>query len=184
MTTLKGHLLIAVPGLLAPMFARSVVLLLDHDGSGAMGVILNAPTGTTMTDLAGRLFEDGFAWNKPLHLGGPIAGPMVVLHEIGGLADREVVPGAYATLDAVKAQEVASRKAEPSLVLANHAAWGPGQLEDEIGSGDWHTLPATAGDVFCNADEDLWKVAFERSHARKLVVMLRLRGMPTDPRLN
>src|SRR3954470_15084292 len=112
MTSLQGHLLIADPGLIAPMFTRSVVLLLDHDEAGAMGVILNAPTGTTMTDLAGRLFEDGFAWDKPLPPGGRVPGPMVVLHDIVELADREVVRGVYATLDAVKAQESASRKAE------------------------------------------------------------------------
>ena len=158
MTSLKGHLLTAAPGLLAPMFARSVVLLLDQDESRAMGVILNVPTGTSMTHLAGKLFEDGFAWDKPLHLGGPIAGPLIVLHEIEGLADQEVVPGVYDTLDAVKAQEVASHEAEPSLVLANHAAWGPGYLESEIASGGWHTLPATAGDVFHRAGEELWKV--------------------------
>ena len=184
MTSLKGHLLIAGPDLLAPMFARSVVLLLDHDESGAMGVILNVPTGTSMTQLAGKLFEDGFAWDKPLHLGGPVAGPLIVLHEIERLADREVVPGVYATLDAVKAQEVASRKVEPSLVLANHAAWGPGQLESEIASGGWDTLPATAEDVFHRAGGDIWKVTSNRSHARKLATMLRLRGMPTDPGRN
>jgi len=82
------------------------------------------------------------------------------------------------------AQEVAGRKAEPSLILANHAAWGPGQMEDEIGSGDWHTLPAAARDVFCHADLDLWKATVERSNAKKLGVMLRLGGMPTDPGLN
>jgi putative transcriptional regulator len=184
MTSLKGQLLVAAPGLPGPMFARSVVLLLDHDEAGAMGVILNAPTGTTMTDLAGKLFEEGFAWDKPLHLGGPVPGPLVVLHEIEDLADREVVPGVYAALEAVKAQEVASRKAEPSLVLANHAAWGPGQLEDEIGSGHWYTLPATAEVVLWRADADLWDVAIKRANARKLSAILRLRGLPADPGWN
>jgi putative transcriptional regulator len=184
MTSLKGHLLIADPGLLAPMFTRSVVLLLDHDEAGAMGVILNAPTGTTMTDLAGKLFEEDFAWDKPLQLGGPVPGPLVVLHEIEGLSDREVVPGVYGTLDAVKAQEVASRKAEPSLILANHAAWGPGQLEAEFGSGHWHTLPATAEVVFWRAGTDIWDVMLKRANGRRLSEILKLRGMPPDPRLN
>jgi putative transcriptional regulator len=184
MTSLKGHLLIADAGLLDPMFGRSVVLLLDHDEARAMGVILNIPISTMMTDLAGKLFEEGFSWDKPHYLGGPVAGPLVVLHEIEALSDREVVPGVYATLDAVKAQEVSSRKAEPSLILANHSAWRPGQLEDEFGSGLWHVLPATAEVVFWRTDADLWEVTTKRVNSRKLTEILKLRGMPSDPRLN
>ena len=90
----------------------------------------------------------------------------------------------YATLDAVKAQEVASRKAEPSLVLANHAAWGPGQLEAESVSGHWHTLPATAEVVFWRADADLWEVITKRVNGRWLSEILKLRGLPPDPQSN
>ena len=56
------------------MFARSVILMLDHNDEGAMGVIVNQPINTTVTDLAGRIFEEDFEWNKPLHLGGPVPG--------------------------------------------------------------------------------------------------------------
>jgi putative transcriptional regulator len=184
MTSLKGHLLIAAPGLLDPMFTRSVVLLLDHDEDGAMGLILNVLTGTTMTDLAGKLFEEGFAWGKPLHLGGPVPGPLIVLHEIEELADREVVPGVDASLDSVKAQEVASRKAEPSLVVGNHAAWGSGQLEGEFGSGHWLTLPAKSGDVLWRESEEIWEATFKRANARTLSEITRIGMMPPDPRLN
>jgi putative transcriptional regulator len=184
MNSLKGHLLIASPSLLAPIFARSVVLLLDHDEAGAMGVILNGPTGTTMTELAGKLFEEDFTWDKPLLLGGPVPGTLIVLHDLADMADLEVIPGVYASLEATKAQEVVSRKTEPSLVVGNHAAWGPGQLEGEFGRGSWLTLPATPEFVFWRADEDLWKVTIQQVSARRLSEILGLRGMPSDPRVN
>lgn len=56
MNSLKGHLLIATPDLLAPLFARSVILMIDHDEDGAMGVILNRPTEASVSDLAGKIF--------------------------------------------------------------------------------------------------------------------------------
>ncbi|MGZ3472368.1 MAG: YqgE/AlgH family protein, partial [Isosphaeraceae bacterium] len=66
MQSLKGHLLIAAPHLDTPIFARSVILILDHNEDGAMGLILNQPINTLITDLAGRIFEEGFEWDKPL----------------------------------------------------------------------------------------------------------------------
>ena len=184
MNSLKGHLLIASAGVLAPIFRRSVVLLLEHDESGAMGVIVNGPTGTTMTDLAGRLFEEDFAWEKPLLLGGPVPGGLIVVHGIEAMADVEVAPGVYASIDATKSQEVVSRKVEPSLVLANHAAWAPGQLEDEFDRGSWLATPATSEYVFWRADADLWDVTIKRINARTLSEILGLRRMPSDPSLN
>src|SRR3954468_22224733 len=85
MNSLKGHLLIATPDLLAPLFARSVILIIDHDEEGAMGVILNRPTEASVSDLAGKIFEEDFSWEKPLHLGGPVSGPLMVLHALPDL---------------------------------------------------------------------------------------------------
>ncbi len=41
MSSLRGQLLIASPALLDPNFLRTVVLIAEHDESGAMGVVLN-----------------------------------------------------------------------------------------------------------------------------------------------
>src|SRR5262245_6933084 len=133
MNSLKGHLLIATPELLAPIFAQSVILMLEHNDEGAMGVILNQPINTTITDLAGKIFEEDFEWDKPLSLGGPVPGPLMVLHTIEELSDQEVLPGVCHTLEASRVQEIIRRRAEPSLIIANYSGWGPGQLEGEFG---------------------------------------------------
>ena len=78
MQSLKGQLLIAAPQLDTPIFSRSVILMLDHNEDGAMGLILNQPINTLITDLAGKIFEEGFEWDKPLHLGGPVPGSLIV----------------------------------------------------------------------------------------------------------
>jgi len=184
MNSLRGHLLIATPQLLAPIFAKSVILMLEHNEEGAMGVILNQPINTTITDLAGKIFDESFEWDKPLHLGGPVPGPLMVLHTIADLADQEILPGICHTLEASRVQELIVQRPEPSLIIANYSGWGPGQLEGEFGWDSWLTLPAKPEHVFWPGEKDLWKVVVKEVNARKLSEFLKLREMPTDPSLN
>jgi putative transcriptional regulator len=184
MKSLKGHLLIAAPALDDPNFARTVILVLEHAGKGAMGLVLNRPSGATVSDLAGKVFVEDFAWDKPIHLGGPVAGPFVALHAIEDLADLEVIPGVYHTFEATKVQEVISRRPEPSLAVVNYAGWGPGQLEDELDEGSWLTSSATMEHVFWHGADGLWKALVREANARKLSELLGFWPVPTDPRLN
>lgn len=184
MNFLEGHLLIATPDLLAPIFACSVILMIDHGEGGAMGVILNRPTEATVADLPAEVFGEVVAWDKPLHLGGPVPGPLMLLHADPGLADREVLPGVYLTLDATKAREVVARRAEPLLIVVNYSGWGAGQLEGEFDQQSWLTLPATAEHIFGSARTDLWSSVVGRVQARKLSEFLGVRVIPTDPSLN
>jgi len=184
MNSLKGHLLIATPQLLAPIFARSVILMLEHSEEGAMGLILNQPINATVTDLAGKIFEEGFEWDKPLHLGGPVPGPLMVIHTQEELADQTLLPNVFHTLEASRVQEIIRLRPEPSLILANYSGWGPGQLEGEFGWDSWLTLPATFDYVFWSGEKDLWKVVVNEVNARKLSEFLKIREMPADPRMN
>jgi putative transcriptional regulator len=184
MQSLKGHLLIATPQLSSPMFARSVILMLDHNEEGAMGVIVNQPINTTISDLAGKILENDFEWNKPLYLGGPVPGSLMVVHTLAGSGDHEIVPGVYVTLDASSVQELIRERIEPSIVIANYAGWGPGQLEGEFNWDSWVTLPATSEHVFWTGERDLWKVVVSEVNARKLSDFLGLKSHPADPTWN
>ncbi len=184
MQSLKGHLLIATPQLNAPLFTRSVILMLDHSEQGAMGVILNLPISTQISDLAGKIFEEDFRWSKHLHLGGPVPGSLIVVHALEDQADSEIVPGVYVTFDASLVQEVIRQRPEPSLVIANYSGWGPGQLEGEFNWDSWTTMPATSENVFWKGERDLWKAVSSEVNARKLSEFLGLRNLPIDPGLN
>jgi putative transcriptional regulator len=184
MTSLKGHLLVATPQLLAPIFSRSVILMLDHSDEGAAGVIINRPTEASVAAIAEQVFEQASDWDKPINLGGPVPGPLIVLHTDEVLADQTVLPGVYSTVDADKVRELVRGKVEPSLTIANYAGWSPGQLEDEIATGSWVTLPARAGLVFSAEAEDLWRVVMKEHNGRQLTELLGIHGVPDDPRLN
>ena len=183
--SLKGSLLIASPQLQSPIFSRAVVLVLEHtEEQGAKGVILNLPTGATMTDLAGKLFDEDFAWDKPLHLGGPVAGPLLVLHTRPKMADLEIASGVYVALDAAKSQHLITQEVEPSLVVANFSGWAPGQLEKELADDVWVVAPADTAKIFAGLDQDLWWTTMRDLRSDTLRDILKLTNLPQDPSLN
>jgi putative transcriptional regulator len=185
MNSLKGHLLIASPDLLTPFFSRTVILMLEHNEDGALGIVLNRPTEATITEVAEKVLDEPFEWDKALGLGGPVPGPLMVIHTIEDLADQEVLPGVYSSVDADKVREVIRRKADPSLIVANYSGWGPGQLEGEFGVDSWLTLPASAEHVFWDGEAgELWETVVKAVNARSLADFLGIRDVPPDPSLN
>jgi putative transcriptional regulator len=184
METLKGHLLIASPQLESPIFTRSVILVIEQNDEGALGVIVNQQISTTLTDLSGKIFADDFEWDKPLSLGGPVASSLMMLHTNEALADQEIIPGVYITTDGSKVQELIDERSEPSLVVANYSGWGPGQLDGELLADSWLTLPATVDHVFWTGQRDLWNVAVNQVQARALAVLAGVRELPPDPTRN
>jgi putative transcriptional regulator len=184
MQPLKGHLLIATPQLQSPIFSRSVILMIEQNEEGALGLILNQQISTTMTDLSGKIFVDDFEWDKPISLGGPVASSLMMLHTNESLADQEIIPGVFITADGSKVQELIERRAEPSLVVANYSGWGPGQLDGELRRDSWLTMPATFDHVFWTGKRDLWRFVVNQVQAQKLTALVGLRVVPADPSLN
>ena len=183
-TSLKGHLLIATPELLAPIFVKSVILMLDHSSEGAAGLILNRLTEATVATISEQVFEQFSDWTQPIRLGGPVPGPLIVIHQHEELADQTILPGVFSTVDADNVRSLMRLKAEPSLTLANYSGWGPGQLESELAEGSWVTLPATVDFVFWDDRDDLWDAVMRSYRGRSLSSLLKLREIPNDPSLN
>jgi putative transcriptional regulator len=184
MTSLKGHLLIASPGLHDAFFGKTVILMLDHSEEGAAGVILNRPTEATVADIAETVFSEPLDWDKPLNLGGPVPGPLMILHQVEELADQEVLPGIYTAVEIANVRSLIEARIEPSIILLKYAGWGPGQLESEFGADSWLTIPASTEHVFWDGEKELWDVVVRAINARKLSEFLGLRQVPDDPSIN
>jgi putative transcriptional regulator len=159
-----GMLLLASPELLDPNFADSVVLLLDADDGGAMGVVINRPSPVpVIAVLAG--WGDIVAEPEVLFRGGPVSpeGALAVaLLRDGGLAP----PGLRPVTD--------------RLIFAGYAGWGAGQLEAEIDGGDWYVVPSLPPDAFQADPTDLWREVMRRQPGELAWHMNR----PVDPELN
>lgn len=161
-TGLAGRLLVAAPALEDPNFHRTVVLVLDHDADGAVGVVLNRPGPQAVAGLL-PAFADVAAHPRVVFGGGPVTpeGILCVARSRGG-ADQRFKPfrGALGVLG-LDDDEPGSG-IEVVRLFHGYAGWGPGQLEDELGEGAWFILDAADGDAFSDDPEHLWGSVLRR----------------------
>jgi putative transcriptional regulator len=183
MNSLQGHLLIAAPHLNDPNFFKSVVLLVQHNEQGAVGVILNRPIDATIEDVWSQVSQAACNAEGHLYQGGPCPGPLMVVHTDPAISQLEVCRGVYFSTDKASIEQLVSQTAGPVKFFVNYAGWSAGQLEEEIARGGWFSTPADPSEIF-RGDEDLW------SHVRRLAGRrTRLAGVdpkliPDDPSVN
>lgn len=164
---LTGTLLVAMPSMGDPRFARSVILLCAHSQDGAMGLIVNKPApDVSLGHLLDQLEISGNSPNRdmPVHFGGPVETSRgFVLHGPDYASRLQTMPvgdafAMTATLDVLEDLAVGEGP-EPALALLGYAGWGPGQLEGEIARNDWLTAKSDPTLVFRTGDEGKWGAA-------------------------
>ena len=184
--SLTGRLLVALPVLDDPNFERTVLLVLDHDEDGALGVVLNRASDVGLAETLDEWV--GLAARPPVVFGGGPVEPTAVVALGRALCDVAVPEGRIADdddgLGPVRLVDVTAGPPEGELnqvrVFAGYAGWAPGQLEDEIAQGAWVALPARADDVFTPDPEILWEQVLGRQPGR----LRMLATMPPDPSTN
>ncbi|QDV37483.1 YqgE/AlgH family protein [Tautonia plasticadhaerens] len=184
MKSLKGHFLVASRSLADPNFVRTVLLMIEHTDAGAAGIVLNRPTGASLAEVSEEAFGRLVEWDKPIHLGGPVPGPLIALHSLEGLGDQEVLDGLFSTVDPDKLQELIRLRVEPSRFLANYAGWGAGQLEMELDQDSWIISPADPEVALRGGDVSMWEEVLKHLSASLLADALGLDQLPDDPSLN
>jgi putative transcriptional regulator len=169
-SSLSGQLLVAMPQMQDPRFARSVVYLCAHsEEAGAMGFVINKTIDAlTVDELYVHLNIEPVRSNRPLpvHFGGPVdPGRGFVLHsaeyrEEGtlGIGDEFAMT---ATLDILRAMGKGEGPRQ-SLLALGYAGWAPGQLDAEIQANGWLSVAADADLVFGEADDSKWQRALAK----------------------
>ena len=160
-TPAAGRLLVANRKLSAPFFAESVVLLLEYSPEGALGLVVNRPTSTLLSDIVPEVARLSPRQDR-VYIGGPVEpGVMTFLiRSQKAIPDAvEVVSGVYATGSPATLRQVIQ---SPTLSSHFHAfvgysGWAPGQLDNEIARGDWHVGRGGATTIFDDAPDDLWQ---------------------------
>lgn len=181
MESVRGQLLIAGPTLLDPNFWRTVVLVVEHNEDGALGLVLNRPSETTIGDAVSQLGEL-VDLDDLLYIGGPVQpSAVIVLAEFEDPTDAALlafddvgVLAAGATPDELAA---GVRNGRP---FVGHAGWGPGQLDAELERDDWIIEPARLRDAFTPRPAELWSEVLTRKGGSYALVA----RMPPDPSVN
>ena len=178
-TNFTGHLLIAMPNLTDPYFAKSVTLICAHNQEGAMGVVINRPTDMTY----GVLFEkislslkiQSLSTRAVLY-GGPVQPERgFVLHQQVGEWDSSIT--IIDDIAVTTSKDILNAVAEGSgpeklLVSLGYAGWTAGQLEQEIAQNAWLSVKPKDQATLC-------KLLFETAHEDQLNAAMALLGF--DP---
>ncbi|RAI57637.1 YqgE/AlgH family protein [Roseicella frigidaeris] len=145
---LGGQVLIAMPGMEDPRFARSVICLCAHSPDGAMGIVLNKPLeGLSFDELLKQLGLEPVPPQRRIRLfqGGPVEGGRgFVLHTLDWASDQSLhVTEDLALTASVDILTAIAGGGGPrqGLLALGYAGWGPGQLEEEIQANAWLSVP-------------------------------------------
>lgn len=180
----KGVFLVAAPSLRDPNFRQTVVLLCEHGHEGALGVVVNRPTAMVLSEALPQVpVLEG--QGHVLYAGGPVQpNQVLLLYKLLQEPDdtHHVFDGVYlgGDMNVVERMLTETTRAERFRAYVGYSGWAPGQLENEMKTGSWITLPADSG------------VLFEQDPARIWSDILRSLGgeyeryaeMPLDPSLN
>lgn len=158
----RGVLLVAGRQLHDPNFARSVVLLVEHGPGGAMGLVVNRPTRLSLAralpDVQGLAGRPDLVW-----IGGPVAETRVSLLVRSAAAPVDsvaVLGGLYFSASLATLHQLLDPGTPVGAfrAYAGYAGWTAGQLESEVGRGDWRLMEGDAGLLFDTPAEDLWRL--------------------------
>lgn len=178
--TFTGRLLVAAPSLRDPNFERAVVLVVAHGEEGALGVVLNRPSETSVSEILPR-WEHLAAEPSVVFLGGPVAVDGVIcLGRTGSAQGTGTGLLLLAGLETVDLEGGDPLPVGDIRVFAGHAGWGPTQLEDEVEAGAWFVVDAVADDALAPAPEELWPEVLRRQGG----ALARLANFPDDPTTN
>lgn len=166
-TSLQGQLLIASPHMEDPRFKHSVILMCQHDGNAAMGVVINRQSNQINLSQLCKTLEMGtprFCGDQPVFIGGPVEnGRGFVLHSQDHMRPESVaVTNEIGLTSSVKFLRDITDGTGParSIVSLGYAGWSAGQLETEITQNAWLHLPSTSDLVFDPNVDAIWHKAY------------------------
>lgn len=161
-----GQLLVAGVQLADGAFNQSVVLILDSDADGALGVVLNEISETPLTAVLPD-WTDVVTEPESLFHGGPVSPNGAIC--LASVADPDEEPPGwrrmFSTVGLLHLDtpiEIVKGAYRDVRIFAGYAGWSPGQLQAELDEGGWHLLSATYADVFTSQPQHLWRTVLRR----------------------
>ena len=166
--SLAGQLLVAAPSMGDPSFERTVILIVQHGPTGAVGIVINKPIGerplASLFEELGQK-DDDLAGAVRVFSGGPVQPELgFVVHsadyhrpETVAINDRLSMTSSIEIL-----RDIGNKRGPVKILVAfGYAGWEPDQLEREIAERAWGTAEADPNLVFDEDRENLWDDAWK-----------------------
>lgn len=159
MSDLAPGILIAVPQLDDPNFARSVVLLVEHNESGAMGIVFNRPSDVSLADIGREHEMDVHEGAGQAFVGGPVQRERgFLVHRRADVTDSvKLEEGVFLSVSTDALRELLSGDPAAYRLCLGYAGWGPGQLEREMVAGGWLNSAISSQRIFDTPAEKIWE---------------------------
>lgn len=149
-----------MPQMSDPNFSRAVVLMLEHNEEGAMGLIINRTAELTFRDLAKsqKLEIAATREDDAIFLGGPVEPHRgFVLHDRDSIEERApLLPGLFLSVTTDALEPLLLDASTKLRFCLGYSGWGPGQLEKEIAQGSWLFTEARSEPVLVTEPRDIW----------------------------
>jgi putative transcriptional regulator len=162
--SLAGQLLIATPAMRDPRFEQAVILILQHDKDGALGIVINRPLGER--PMAHLLGDSSVLGKVQVFVGGPVepnVGFIVHSADYHRAVTLDVDGRIAMTANREVLRDIADKKGPAkSLIAFGYAGWAPGQLEAELAHNVWYTAPEDPALVFDDDRDKVWEHATAR----------------------
>jgi putative transcriptional regulator len=163
----RGMFLVASRQIKDPLFMESVVLLLNVDQSGAMGLIINKSSDRPLSGMFPEMRKTDRRKDR-LHFGGPVLPDqlLMLLRSKGTIKDTvSILNGVAVSTDRTVLLDALKKKlaGDEFRLYAGYAGWMVGQLEWEIRRGDWYLVAADAATVFHDDESKVWPVLLRKS---------------------
>jgi putative transcriptional regulator len=163
---LAPGLLLAMPQLSDPSFARAVVLMIEHSPEGSFGLVINHPSPIKASELLESL---EMSWrgddSAVVWAGGPVS-PSTgwVLHEPVAVAESgqgtiPITSTISLSTSPERLRAIARQPPRDIRLLLGYSGWGPGQLESEMARGAWLHASPDPQLVFRTPPDLIWERA-------------------------
>ncbi len=152
-----------------PRFAHAVILLVEHDKNGALGIVINRPIGALpVAKLLAAAGQDAAGAHGSIRvcLGGPVEGHAAFVLHSAEYRDNATLP-IDSQLSVTVGPDILDaighgKGPKKSLIAFGYAGWGPGQLEAELARNSWFTAPDDPKLIFDDPPASIWQDALAR----------------------
>ena len=172
----KDFFIVATDKLKDSRFKKSVIVMLDHDSNGALGVVINKPLGTFKI---GSFIKDLnindpdknkiYNFEVPVYWGGPLDNNKILIIHSNDYKNQNTknYKNISITNDYKALLDIAQNEGpKDSLVIIGVSAWNIGQLEGEIDKGRWNLSEVNENILFEKNNENKHIMATKNSFVR------------------